>query len=68
MNEKTVHIPGINCGHCVANIKREVAEIKGVSSVEGDPTSKNVTIEWDAPADWDQIKATLAEIGYPPKD
>lgn len=68
MEKKTVHIPGINCGHCVANIKREIGELKGVSTVEGDHTSKNVTVKWDPPADWDQIKATLAEIGYPAKE
>jgi copper chaperone len=68
MNEKTVHVPEINCPHCVANIKREIGEMKGVTAVEGDHTSKNVTIQWDPPADWDQIQATLAEIGYPVKE
>ncbi len=28
MEEKTVHIPTISCGHCVATIKREVEDIK----------------------------------------
>jgi hypothetical protein len=33
--------------------------------VEGDPASKSVTLEWDAPATLDKIKETLKEINYP---
>ncbi len=65
MAEKTVHVPAISCGHCVMTIKREVGEIEGVTGVEGDAGSKQVTINFDAPADWTKIAATLKEIGYP---
>jgi copper chaperone CopZ len=36
VEEKTVQIPSISCGHCLMTIKREVAELEGVKSVEGD--------------------------------
>jgi hypothetical protein len=26
-----------------------------------------VTVQWDAPASWDAIEATLTEIEYPPE-
>ena len=65
MSEKTVSIPNIDCHHCVAAIQREISEIKGVQAVVGDPKTKQVTIKWDVPADWDAISRTLAEIGYP---
>ena len=65
MGEKTVNIPNITCGHCVANIKREVEDIQGVVSVEGDPESKDVTFKWEEPATWEAIIETLKEIGYP---
>jgi copper chaperone len=68
MSEKTVNIPNISCGHCVATIKRELGEIKGVASVDGDVQGKNVTVKWAEPASWKQIADTLAEIGYPAKD
>ncbi len=68
MQEKTVSIPDISCGHCLATVKREAEEIPGVNSVEGDVASKTVTIKWDAPADWEQISAALREAGYPPQD
>jgi len=66
MRSKTVHIPSITCGHCVGTITRELSGLDGVASVNGDPASKKVTVEWDAPADWNEIEELLREIGYPP--
>jgi len=65
MEEKTVNIPKISCGHCVMAIKREVGEVEGVQSVEGDENTKKVTIKWAAPATWEKIAGTLDELGYP---
>jgi copper chaperone len=65
MQEKKVFVPNINCGHCVATISRELEEVEGVVSADGDPDTKEVTIRWEAPATWETIKRTLAEIGYP---
>lgn len=47
------------------NIKRELGDIDGVSTVEGDPERKEITAEWDAPATLEKIKSTLKEINYP---
>lgn len=68
MQSKTFTVPNISCGHCVATVQEEVGEIAGVSSVKADATSKIVTVNWDAPADWDKIKAVLVEIEYPPAE
>ncbi len=65
MEEKTVNIPSITCGHCVMTIKREVSELEGVKSVEGEEQSKTVTIKWENPANWKKITDTLKEAGYP---
>lgn len=67
MPEKTVKIPDMSCGHCLMTIKREAGEVAGVTSVEGDVESKDVTFKWDAPADWDAIAAALKDAGYPPQ-
>ncbi|MCG6881322.1 MAG: heavy-metal-associated domain-containing protein [Deltaproteobacteria bacterium] len=58
-------IPNISCGHCVKAIQKELSEMDGVSSVEGDPGSKEITVTWNAPATEENIKATLKEINYP---
>lgn len=67
MTEKTVSVPSISCHHCLMTIKREVGEIAGVISVEGDVQGKKVTISWDEPADWEKIETVLKEAGYPPQ-
>ena len=68
MEKKTFIAPAITCGHCVANIKRELMDVKGVVSVEGDSDSKKITVGWNKPATWEAIAALLQEIGYPPSD
>ena len=65
MEEKTVNVPMISCGHCVMTIEREVGELEGVNSVKGDAENKKVTVKWDSPATWDKISDTLKETGYP---
>ncbi len=65
MATKTFNVPNISCGHCVMTIKRELGELAGVTSVEGDVDAKTVTVVWDAPASEESIKSLLAEINYP---
>jgi copper ion binding protein len=65
MEKQSFNIPNITCGHCVMSIKNELGELDGVSTVDGDPDSKTVTVEWDTPATLDRIKDTLKEINYP---
>ena len=66
MTTKTVKVPNISCGHCVATVEREVGELRGVASVRAEHATKNVTISWDPEAsDWTVIQGRLEEIGYP---
>ena len=64
---KTVayHIPAISCKHCVMTIQRELSDLSGVESVQGNLDTKNVSITFDSPATEDSVQALLAEIGYP---
>lgn len=68
MNKKSVKVPNITCDHCVMTIKNELSELSGVESVEGDPESKMITVEWDDSIDWDSISETLKEINYPAEE
>jgi copper chaperone CopZ len=65
MEKTSLTVPNISCGHCVASIKKELSEMDGVKSVEGDPETKEITVEWDAPASLDGIRSMLKEINYP---
>jgi copper chaperone CopZ len=66
MEKKTFTVPNISCGHCVHTVKSEVSELPGVKAVEVAQAEKQVTVEWEAPATWEQIEARLVEINYPP--
>ena len=66
MASKTFTVPNISCNHCVMTIKRELGELVGVSSVTADAETKNVTVEWESPANWEAVKSLLTEINYPP--
>ena len=65
MEKKTFSIPNISCGHCVMSIKNELNELEGVKSVEGNPETKSIDVEWDAPITEAKILDTLKEINYP---
>lgn len=67
MQEKTVKVPNISCGHCVTTIEREVGELEGVTDVQAEQTSRSVKISWDPDAtDWVAIEDLMKEINYPP--
>jgi len=68
METKTFSIPNISCGHCVMTIQKELSEIEGVSRVEGDPTTRKITVEWSGSATPEKIRAALKEINYPAAD
>jgi copper chaperone CopZ len=67
MKNRTVQVPNISCGHCVAAIEREVSEIEGVSSVEGRHDTQDVTISWNSEkTSWQEIEGLMRQINYPP--
>jgi copper chaperone len=68
METKKLSVPNISCGHCVMTIQRELKEVEGVNKVEGDPTTKEITVEWENPATLEKIKSALEEIDYPAVD
>ena len=68
MEKITLSIPTISCEHCVMTIKKELGEIQGIKEVEGDATTKEITVQWDLPATLEKIKSTLKEINYPAAD
>lgn len=68
MDKATLYAPNISCGHCVMAIKRALGKLEGVSSVEGDPQTKQVVVEYDpARIKLERIESTMAEEGYPVK-
>jgi copper chaperone CopZ len=65
MKTVTYTIPNISCKHCTHTIAMELSEIEGVSKVDADVNTKQVTIAYDEPASQDAIKQLLRDINYP---
>jgi copper chaperone CopZ len=68
MEKKTFKVPNISCGHCVMSIKNELSELEGVANVEGDPESRQITVEWDSPATQNILMEKMKEINYPAEE
>jgi copper chaperone len=68
MQSKTVSVPNISCGHCTHTIEMELGDLPGVRAVNASLDARQVVVQWDQPATWDQIQATLVEINYPPAE
>ncbi len=68
MEKKTFIVPNIGCDGCVRSIKNAVNDVNGAQFVAGDEKTKQVTVQWEAPANWTQIVETLKEIDYPPAE
>lgn len=67
MTTKTFTVPNISCGHCTRTIEMELSDLDGVTAVQADEQSKQVTVSWDAPQTWAGIQELLTEINYPPQ-
>lgn len=68
METKTFIVPNINCGHCISTIEMELSELEGVINVNANLDTKKVTVEWEPPLEWNDIRELLEDIGYPPED
>jgi copper chaperone CopZ len=68
MPQKTFVVPNIGCNGCVTSIVNELSGLTGVSSVRGDVATKQVSVEWDIPTEWEDIQSALVSIEYPPAE
>lgn len=67
MESKTFKVPNIGCDGCVNTIKGELSDLEGVQAVDGVVDTKMVTVQYEAPANWESIVSTLEEIDYAPE-
>lgn len=68
MARKSFKVPNISCEHCIRTIKREVGALPGVSAIEGEVESKEVTVVYEGEKTLEKVIETLKGIGYPPAD
>lgn len=60
----TFQVQGMSCGHCVNSVQSEVSTIDGVTAVDVDLTTGQVTVTSDTPIDPNAVTAAVAEAGY----
>lgn len=63
MNTITLSVPGMTCGHCEAAVRQEVGALAGVTGVDVDLDSKDVTVT-GGDLDRDAIVAAIDEAGF----
>ena len=68
MQTITFNVPAIHCNHCTHTVSMELSDLDGVTKVDADLDTKNVTVEFDEPATEQTLRDTLAEINYPAAD
>ena len=65
MENVTLNVQGMSCGHCVKAVETSVGALAGVQEVNVDLAQAKVTVAYDeATVSVDQIKETIDEQGY----
>ena len=64
MQEKTLQIEGMSCGHCAARVKKALEDVDGVTQAEVSHERKNavVTLSRDVPNE--ALKQAVEAQGY----
>lgn len=60
----TFHVEGMSCGHCVNSVQSEVSTIDGVTAVDVDLATGQVTVTSETPIDTDAVTTAVEEAGY----
>ena len=60
----TFQVEGMTCGHCVSSVQSEVSTIEGVTAVDVDLATGQVTVTSDTPIDAAAVSAAVEEAGY----
>ena len=60
----TFKVEDMTCGGCAASIKQAVSRVPGVSSVDANPSSKDVVVNASANVSRETIVAAINGAGY----
>lgn len=65
MENVTLNVSGMSCGHCVKAIEENVGKLNGVSSVKVDLDTGKVEVAFESQKlSLDTIKETIDDQGY----
>jgi copper chaperone len=64
MEKVILNVEGMSCSHCVAAVTKAVSALEGVASVDVSLENKTATVEFEAPATTEAMKAAIEDQGY----
>jgi copper ion binding protein len=64
MSTTTLLVDGMTCDHCVSTIRTAVGEVEGVTDVDVDLASGEVTVTADGAPDQEALRAAVEDAGY----
>jgi copper chaperone len=65
MEQTTLNVQGMSCGHCVKAVEGSVGKLEGVNSVKVDLQANKVDVEYDKnQVSIEKIKETVDDQGY----
>ncbi|MDS1272652.1 heavy-metal-associated domain-containing protein [Lipingzhangella sp. LS1_29] len=68
MATATYTVEGMTCGHCVSSVEEELSDVAGVTNVDVDLATGQVTVTSSEPVDDTAVRAAVAEAGYTLRD
>lgn len=65
MQNVTLKVQGMSCGHCVKAVESSVGELKGIENVKVNLDDAEAVVSFDeAQVSLDDIKETIEDQGY----
>jgi len=64
MTVQTYQVTGMTCGHCVGAVTQELSGLDGVTSVDVDLKTGEVTVDSQTPLEIDKVREATEEAGY----
>jgi len=64
MTTEVFSVSGMTCGHCVSAVTSELSALDGVSAVDIDLASGQVTVESASPLERSTVAAAVDDAGY----
>ncbi|GAA0793432.1 heavy-metal-associated domain-containing protein [Spirilliplanes yamanashiensis] len=64
MATQTYTVTGMTCSHCVNSVGTEIKQLPGVTDVEVDLATGQVTVTSEQPLDDAAVEAAVDEAGY----
>jgi hypothetical protein len=67
MASKTFQVPGLVSEQDFSILENALRQAAGVSRVDVERPTKEFTVEWSDPADWDELERIMTDLGYVPE-